>query len=544
MTVSILSKLTKKGFRFNPLDLVKSNVNKIPHSCSQDSFYRYHTMAIEAGIDEGIIEKNTSDILTDTPIGHLQSVKYMQKSMRGSKYIHLESMSTSYGSTFGTYLRTLVHFNSWLIKKEFKIKTKIQLSNNTFKIIRKTMSFSSIEDLLNLVDDFPESQKDVVKIIREYLDAPLHGNNPSPSTMNNKYCAIMAYFRKNEIPLTMIFDTKKFDKQETKEDSELTLDELYFVLTDGKPSVMEKSLFLVKFQAGFDSSTLADRFNFDGLKQIQDYFGSQHHNSWDLEKCPVPLKHIRMKNGFQHTPFLERDAIVSIQKYLDWRISKFGSFGYTGPLYLNTRGNPLTSIWISHKFFKLAENAGLQKKLYKKQFKIKAHEVRDLLKSTLIDCGCKEYVADHVIGHMPKDSYEKQTKLYPETLRKEYSKASGKLNLFTKFSNIVSGKEDIDELKIKLNQTIKRADELLELQKSQAVTQFQDEFFAKQKDAEFDKLRKEFEELKKHVTGDTTNSSSDMEFCCVDCSTIHDKKQCPVCGSTTRRIFEQKPVNK
>ncbi len=57
------------------------------------------------------------------------------------------------------------------------------------------------------------------------------------------------------------------------------------------------------------------------------------------------------------------------------------------------------------------------------KYLIGSHEVRDLLKSTLIDSGRKEYPADHAIGHMPKDIYEKQTKLCPETLRKEPSEA-------------------------------------------------------------------------------------------------------------------------
>ena len=36
-----------------------------------------------------------------------------------------------------------------------------------------------------------------------------------------------------------------------------------------------------------------------------------------------------------------------------------------------------------------------------------------------------------MLGHAPRDSYEKQASLYPETLRSEYAKASGRLNIFT-----------------------------------------------------------------------------------------------------------------
>ena len=34
-------------------------------------------------------------------------------------------------------------------------------------------------------------------------------------------------------------------------------------------------------------------------------------------------------------------------------------------------------------------------------------------------------------GHAPRDSYEKQAVLYPEALRSEYAKASGRLNIFS-----------------------------------------------------------------------------------------------------------------
>ena len=64
-------------------------------------------------------------------------------------------------------------------------------------------------------------------------------------------------------------------------------------------------------------------------------------------------------------------------------------------------------------------------------YKIHSHEVRDLLKSTLMASGCAQYVANHVLGHAPRDSYEKQATLYPEALRSEYAKASGRLNIFT-----------------------------------------------------------------------------------------------------------------
>lgn len=77
--------------------------------------------------------------------------------------------------------------------------------------------------------------------------------------------------------------------------------------------------------------------------------------------------------------------------------------------------------------------------------KISSHEFRDLLKSTLLACGVRPNVADHVIGHKPKDSYEKQAILYPENIREEYSKASRKLNVFSNISYYMKRLEDVDE---------------------------------------------------------------------------------------------------
>ncbi len=98
---------------------------------------------------------------------------------------------------------------------------------------------------------------------------------------------------------------------------------------------------------------------------------------------------------------------------------------------MTRRGVPVGPNWISNKFFKAAIDAGIQKRTSHRVYKIHSHEVRDLLKSTLMVSGCAQYAADHVLGHAPRDSYEKQAVLYPEVLRAEYSKASGRLNIFT-----------------------------------------------------------------------------------------------------------------
>jgi hypothetical protein len=80
------------------------------------------------------------------------------------------------------------------------------------------------------------------------------------------------------------------------------------------------------------------------------------------------------------------------------------------------------------------------------------HEMRDLLKSTLIDSGVRYDLADHFIGHKFKDSYEKQDVLYPDTLRAEYSKASSRINIFSNFANYVKGYQNFETLKEEITQ--------------------------------------------------------------------------------------------
>lgn len=226
------------------------------------------------------------------------------------------------------------------------------------------------------------------------------------------------------------------------------------ILTVGKPSITEKAVFLCKFQRGLDASTFADRFNFQALEQINKYFKTNNHVSWDLDLCPVPIKLVRMKTGFSHLGFLDRDAIVALQNYLELIKSK--NIFIDKALFVNKFANPISNSWITTHFFNLTIMSGIQKmnSKYSNGFKylIGSHKLRDLLKSTLIDSGCRIDVADHVIGHMPKDSYEKQSKLYPETLRKEYAKSSKRLNIFSKFTSVVDGIDDSDELKIELKQ--------------------------------------------------------------------------------------------
>ncbi len=300
-------------------------------------------------------------------------------------------------------------------------------------------------------------KKNITRIIKQYLLDDIHTKKKASYIVVIK-SAIISYFEKNEQPIQVLFNPKTVYDNEIDYEQSMSLSEFMEFLTTGKPSITEKTLFLCKFHRGLDVSTLVGRFNYEAWEQVVKWFGSDDHNSWNLEKCPVPISLMRIKTDFKHVGFLDRDAIYELQRYLDYRKTKTKqNMEYGKPLFVNKFGRPITVAWVFESFSRVAKRAGIQKFVKingRKQYKMDSHELRDLLKSTLIDSGCRIDVADHVIGHMPKVSYEKQAKLYPETLRKEYSKASKRLNIFTKFSNIVSGNDDSDSLKIELNDAL------------------------------------------------------------------------------------------
>ncbi len=144
------------------------------------------------------------------------------------------------------------------------------------------------------------------------------------------------------------------------------------------------------------------------------------------------------------------------------------------PLFLNNFLNPINESWITSSFTRMRKNAGLDDILNEKQassgaykkYRITPHETRDLLKSVLIDSDVRYDLAEEFIGHKTKDSYEKQTKLFTAKLRKEYLKASGRLNIFSNFSSFVRGYENTEDLKSQIRKLSDQQQVHIETQKA------------------------------------------------------------------------------
>ena len=523
---TILSKLDNKGYKFTPSEFIHDYKKSTIPTCSIRSFRAVLQTVLKIAVNEGVLTKESGENQVPQWFKILESISYWQKQLRSSKYHNLkkETMTTQ-----KIYLNHLWNFNIWLSKNSFSIRKTIAVKNNLFKSTNEKTTFSNVEEILKILENPFSNQSDVIKIIKKYLFDPIH-DGKKPSGMSVVFSSIVSYFDKNDQPLKIKFNPNtKYDEQIQEDEIELSLKEFMKMLTNGKPSITEKAVYLCKFQRGLDASTFADRFNFQALEQINNYFGTEKHNLWNLDLCPVPIKLIRMKTGYMHLGFLDRDAIGAIQDYLDWITSK--NISLDGVLFVNKFGHPISNSWITSHFFELTNRCGIEK--------IGSHELRDLLKSTLIDSGCRLDVADHVIGHKPKDSYEKQAKLYPETLRKEYAKASKRLNLFTKFTSVVNGTDDSDELQIQLKDKLDELEKIKQRSLDDEAEKIRTDKMAEQNARQMSQMMDMINELKTQMNSAKNNKSGELEFCCIGCSTVHNSQECPACGSKMKRIYEE-----
>src|SRR3989304_1906693 len=439
-------KVSAKEFIDEHLDEFSLNGKKISHHANQQLVYK----SFKVGEKIGILQEIKNNEMPFNEFFNFESIQYCVPQIRGSKFKNLPPKKST-ASTQRAYFYHLWNFSKWLTGKTFEYDKYYEQGENIYKKETKEVTLENLEHLLKLYEG-SRNDKPFRKIIRKYLQDPRHAQKKA-STLNVTVSAIKAYFKHNETDFDFSFDPKVSHQSvdDEKEEASFTLVDLMKILTQGRPSITQKAVMLCKFHRGLDTSTLVDRFNFQAWDQLVKYFGTEIYTKWDLDKCPVPIKLMRMKKDFIHTGFLDRDAIDSIKTYLDYRFKKTGKpMQNNEALFLNGKNEHITPSWVRQSFARLAENAGIQRKLkgynLRTRYEKDSHEFRDLLKSTLIDCGVRYDVADHVIGHKPKDSYEKQHKLYSDTMRFEFMKASGKLNIFSNYEKNIEGSYEIQNL--------------------------------------------------------------------------------------------------
>jgi len=476
-------KLFKKGDVFEPKIFAESHLSQLSTNGrpSKRGTQMTVTEAIKLGREIGLLQRvehtpvSFDDFLTQ------ETVSYFASQLRGGKLKNFKSDQNKPQSTKQSYIRNLWYFNNWLHGKTFEFSQVKQVDLDTFKKERYSVKLEGIEHFLKLYEDSNHSDSDFIKVIKRYLT---DGQNQKYSSkyMASKFCAIMSYFEKNDCPLKFHYDPKvnHHDTSEENDNAILSLSDIVKMLSEANS--LEKAVLMCKLHRGLDSTTMADRFNFQVWEQLVKWFGHNDYENWDLSRCPVPIRVTRVKTDYNHTGFLERDAIVSIQEYLNYRYEKYLSHcrklrlddGYVKsknemmksgePLFMKKGNEPITINWLHRLVPRLARKCGIQNKINTTGVRVKyektSHELRDLLKSTLIASGCADYVCDLAIGHKVKDTYEKQDKLYPEKSRSEYAKASKRLNILSKIESILTDDELNTDLKERIAQNELKIKEL------------------------------------------------------------------------------------
>ena len=390
----------------------------------------------------------------------LDTVKFWLTQLNKPGFKNLASKD----GTMRTYLGLVAKFDAWLPGRNFPAR------NGGNGQAGAHMTFQNVEELLKYCDEPDYNPRTVKRVMREYLTSPQVAGM-SDVQYSNTRSAIKSYFVAHDIEMNMPKPRKK--RSETDQDDDyMTLEDFYKMLHNGRPSIMMRAIMLIKLQSGMDAATLADRFNFEGYPQIVKYFKTDDHKSWDLGRCPIPIKTVRVKTSMRYMTFLDHDAIVQLQEYLTWKEAKYGKQDASEPLFLTKRKNPIRPMWVSTGFSEVAVRAGIQKKVSHSVFMMRSHMVRHLLKSTLITSGCAQYAAEHVLGHAPRDPYEKQAILYPEMLRAEYAKASSRLNIISKVENNLNSTEDPESQDARIQEL---EAEVAALKQSKAGEDFTDE---------------------------------------------------------------------
>lgn len=484
-------KLFQEGQTFRPTEFIAYNHGRFTKpntSIHNTAKIFWQSVKIAEGL--GIIEKINDRPLTIHEFMNLHTVRWWLDQLPRSKFKNIKPSGRGFGlsATQHGYLYNLYGFNNWLHGKSFPFTRFIPQGPNVVKKVTGLVKLEGIEHFLNLYKESSNGHGEYVKVIKQYLLDPVHqeynnGKGKKAVTIERIDSAIRSYFKHNEAEISYLFNAKsRYDTENSGNLKLLTLQDIVDLLTVGRPSILEKAVFLCKFQRGLDTSTLVDRFNFEAWPQLVRYFKTPLHNMWDLDMCPVPIVLTRIKTGVKHLGFIDRDAVTALQKYLDSRYEITGKpLDDSSPIFLSPRKLPINGRWVANSFKRLAENSGLRKKIDLFEYAVDSHEMRDTLKSTLKSCGADAIVADSMIGHKgeKEDSYDKQDRLYiekyVETKRIEYAKASKMINIFTKVGTALSGESTqlfkmSDELETVKHDNLKLHDAVQRLQDSISIT--------------------------------------------------------------------------
>ena len=464
------------------------------------------------------------------------------------------------GGTRHSYGYALYRFNNWLEGTMWSITTREANKDGSYREVRRDIEIRDVDHLLRLAMDRGGIDRDLSALIRRFFAEMNARRRHGRTVMVQVSCAIKSFFTSHEIPYglqiprTMMRGTGRGNKDDGWKDNTLKMSEFYRMLSVGKPTIRDKAILLAKFHRGLDLTTLADRFNYTAFEQMASHMSTDDAGSWDLDKCPVPIVLTRVKTDFKHLGFLEKDAVAANIEWIAERERLTGEALRRGDgkaLYINQQGRPIRPKWIGDRFRALAIRAGLCTKAGSGRLSSTrhSHQLRHLLKSTLIDTGCRIDVADHVIGHSPKDTYERQATLYPDSIRREYAKAAAKINVFTNFEASIDGGEDIHRLRAEVESDRNKLKAVLEAASSgkNRIPGAEDDgsipgpmakmLAALQEDVRRLEEREAARVAAAAAVGDGGGGGATGEYQCIPCSLVHSSAACPACGSAERRMY-------
>ena len=408
--------------------------------------------AEEAGIVR-IVDKRPSIALAEFVA--LPSVAYWLKTLSGTDFQH-DLASSGLTGTRRAYASRLYKFHGWLAGRTVSL-TKWRRVADGYVKTQEEVVLEGVEGLLDLYLAPESNARDLNRIAREFLSEVRDDPALSAASVRSAETALKSYFETHEVSYSIKFRMRRARGRQPAghgggdsddwADNTLTLGDFATILTAGRPNFLEKSVFLSMFHRGLDRATIADRFNYTAFDQVSAHMGTDDPRNWRLDMCPVPIVLSRVKTAYKHTGFLERDAVSAMRDWLydrERRTCRRLQRGDGNPLYITQHGGPIRDSWVHRCFAKLAVRAGLVRRRPegRESPSRHSHQLRKLIKSTLIDAGCRIDVADHVIGHVPKDAYEAQATLYPESLRREFAKAASRINIFTRMASVVDGGGD------------------------------------------------------------------------------------------------------
>ena len=396
----------------------------------------------------------------------LPSVAYWLKTLSGTDFQH-DLASSGLTGTRRAYASRLYKFHGWLAGRTVSLTRWHRVADGYVKT-QEDVVLSGVEGLLDLYLAPESNARDLNRIAREFLSEVRDDPALSVASVRSAETALKSYFEMHEVSYSVRFRMRRARGRQPGArgggggggggdsddwaDNSLTLGDFATILTAGRPNFLEKSVFLSMFHRGLDRATIADRFNYTAFDQVSAHMGTDDPRNWSLDRCPVPVVLARVKTAYRHTGFLERDAVSAMQDWLydrERRTCRRLQRGDGNPLYITQHGGPIRDSWVHRCFAKLSVRAGLvrQRPEGRESPSRHSHQLRKLIKSTLIDAGCRMDVADHVIGHVPKDAYEVQASLYPESLRREYAKGAARINIFTRMASVVDGGDGSESLR-------------------------------------------------------------------------------------------------